>query len=169
MLWEHPAVKFLAWIIEKEDLAQFPKHAHAEDLLHVHAIENDRDLQKVFSKLEPVDLGVVSNFGIILSKTSIEKAAMGFVNTHFGLLPENPGRNPIQKVLTEQKQLTGATLHQVTPQVDSGPILGKPPESTGGQNHQADQCHHHALPLFHRVLLIASVPAAVDTRGRPGR
>ncbi len=45
------------------------------------------------------------------------------MNIHPSLLPKHKGLNPHQKVLDAGENMTGATLHIVTPEVDSGRIL----------------------------------------------
>ncbi|MFT7637780.1 MAG: methionyl-tRNA formyltransferase [Candidatus Omnitrophota bacterium] len=93
-----------------------------------HAIRSTRLIDKsclpdALESYGSFDLGLIANFGIILSNDLIKRAKYGFVNAHPGLLPHNKGRNPIEYTLNNKESQTGITLHQVTTQVDEGPIL----------------------------------------------
>ena len=70
-----------------------------------------------------MDLGVIANFGIILSAQNLVSTRRGFVNAHLGLLPDNPGRHPIRDAVEQEKRITGVTLHRAEIRVDSGPVI----------------------------------------------
>ena len=65
------------------------------------------------------ELIVVFGFGEKL----IPQEEKTIVNIHFGPLPENRGPDPIFWTLKEGKNLAYITIHQLTTDLDSGPIL----------------------------------------------
>jgi methionyl-tRNA formyltransferase len=113
--------RLAGWLVEEGDeIWSDGGSAPASAPLHV----KDRDsIQHLLESLAPLDLGVLTNFGVILSQENIATAANGFVNVHFGLLPGNPGRHPIKHSLDLGEEVTGLTLHRVTSEPDSGPVI----------------------------------------------
>ncbi len=91
----------------------------------IFSVSSPEEIQKALETLGAIDLGIVTNFGIILSKENLNLPRNGFVNLHLGLLPENPGRTPIQNALVKKMRVTGITLHRMTEAVDQGPIVDK--------------------------------------------
>ncbi len=72
-------------------------------------------------------LGVVIDFGIIISQDVIDAFPLGIINSHFSLLPEWRGADPITfSVLSGQKQ-TGVSLMLITAGLDEGPLLAQIP------------------------------------------
>ncbi len=118
-------MKFSAWIIEKEDLAD-PALGDAFRACAVpaYAVDGSAALSKTLAKLS-FDLGLIANFGLILGKEDLKTASGGFVNLHLGLLPEYPGRNPIQKALDASENTAGVTLHRAVERADAGPIIDR--------------------------------------------
>ncbi len=86
-------------------------------------VGNVRELEQALKELGPFDLGVIANFGIILSKECLSIPKEGFINAHMGLLPQYPGRLPIRSALEKGESVVGVTLHRVTEKVDEGPII----------------------------------------------
>lgn len=82
-------------------------------------------------------LAVLVDFGIIVSQKVIDFFPLGIVNSHFSLLPEWRGADPITfSILSGQKQ-TGVSLMLLVQKMDEGPILVQkaitisPNETTG--------------------------------------
>ncbi|HET6925149.1 MAG TPA: formyltransferase family protein [Candidatus Saccharimonadales bacterium] len=68
-------------------------------------------------------LGVLIDFGIIVSQKVIDSFPLGIVNSHFSLLPEWRGADPITfSILSGQKE-TGVSLMLLTAGLDEGPLL----------------------------------------------
>lgn len=85
---------------------------------------NKQDLDKLFAT-KPVssEVGIVIDYGIIISKAAIDYFPFGIVNSHFSLLPEWRGADPITfSILSGQKQ-TGVSLMLIVEKMDEGPIL----------------------------------------------
>jgi methionyl-tRNA formyltransferase len=72
-------------------------------------------------------VGILVDFGIIVSQTVINYFPLGIVNSHFSLLPEWRGADPITfSVLSGQKQ-TGISLMLLVEKMDEGPLLAQAP------------------------------------------
>jgi methionyl-tRNA formyltransferase len=70
-------------------------------------------------------LAVLIDFGIIVSQYAIDAFPMGIVNSHFSLLPEWRGADPITfSILSGQKE-TGISLMLLTAGMDEGPLLAQ--------------------------------------------
>jgi methionyl-tRNA formyltransferase len=68
-------------------------------------------------------LGVVIDYGYIINQDVINRFPLGIVNSHFSLLPEWRGADPITfAILSGQKQ-TGVSLMLITAGMDEGPLL----------------------------------------------
>ncbi|HEX3568050.1 MAG TPA: methionyl-tRNA formyltransferase [Candidatus Saccharimonadales bacterium] len=78
-------------------------------------------------------LGILIDFGIIVSQSVIDYFPLGIVNSHFSLLPEWRGADPITfSILSGQKQ-TGVSLMLLTAGMDEGPILAYAPYNLSPQ------------------------------------
>lgn len=72
-----------------------------------------------------VDLVAIAGFGTILSEPFVEAFGSHAVNTHPALLPAFKGWHAVRDALAAGVKLTGCTVHLVTEEVDSGPILAQ--------------------------------------------
>jgi phosphoribosylglycinamide formyltransferase-1 len=72
-----------------------------------------------------VDLVAIAGFGTILSKPFIDAYSGRAVNTHPALLPAFKGWHAVRDALEYGVKVTGTTVHLVTEDVDSGPILAQ--------------------------------------------
>jgi methionyl-tRNA formyltransferase len=68
--------------------------------------------------------GVLIDFGIIVSNQVIDSFPRGIVNSHFSLLPELRGADPISFALLEGKKTTGVSLMLLVEKMDEGPLIG---------------------------------------------
>lgn len=137
-----------ACVIEREDEEAKEFQVFADEsgcsLFTVHGRE---DLSSALRSAGEIDFGVIANFGVILTKEHLVLAKRGFVNAHLGLLPDYPGRHPIREAIKHGEQVTGVTLHRVTPEVDLGPVLDRRLVSLP---EKADGAH-----IFDRLSLVA--------------
>src|SRR5215212_2542346 len=72
-----------------------------------------------------VELVAIAGFGTILSKPFIDAYGGRAVNTHPALLPAFKGWHAVRAALEFGVKVTGTTVHLVTEDVDSGPILAQ--------------------------------------------
>jgi methionyl-tRNA formyltransferase len=83
---------------------------------------NSKDSVDLMRKFHP-DLILLSGAPII-SKAIIGIPRYGVLNPHYGITPRYAGNNPTYWPLFENRIFDiGYTIHQVVPQVDSGPIV----------------------------------------------
>jgi phosphoribosylglycinamide formyltransferase-1 len=72
-----------------------------------------------------IDLVAIAGFGTILSKPFVDAFGGRAVNTHPALLPSFKGWHAVRDALEFGVKVTGPTVHLVTEDVDSGPILAQ--------------------------------------------
>ena len=131
------SLEFLAENYNIEAVVTKPKPAHhkgdspvydlAEKLnIPVVTATNKSDLdQKMASLKFASKLGVIIDFGIIVSQEVIKKFGQGIVNSHFSLLPEWRGADPITYSLLSGQKTTGVSLMLLTAGMDEGPLLAQ--------------------------------------------
>lgn len=72
-----------------------------------------------------VDLIALAGFMRIIPSAFVARWAGRIVNIHPSLLPKYKGLHTQQQALDNGDTITGATVHLVTPKLDSGEILGQ--------------------------------------------
>ena len=70
-----------------------------------------------------VDLICLAGFMKILSSDFIRKFKKPILNIHPSLLPKYKGLNTHRRVIKNKDKFSGATVHSVTPKLDSGKII----------------------------------------------
>ena len=73
---------------------------------------------------ESIDVIALAGFMRIIPTSFVERWAGRMINIHPSLLPRHPGLRSHAAVLAAGETVTGCTVHQVTADLDSGPILG---------------------------------------------
>ena len=76
-------------------------------------------------KKKKIDLICLAGFMKILSENFIKSFSKPILNIHPSLLPSFRGLNTHQRALTAGCLIHGATVHQITKELDNGPILGQ--------------------------------------------
>ena len=69
-------------------------------------------------------IAVLIDFGIIVSQKVIDYFPLGIINSHFSLLPEWRGADPITFSILGGQKKTGVSLMVLTAGMDEGPLLG---------------------------------------------
>lgn len=98
----------------------------AESLgLPVHTVTNRRSLDELI-QTSPFqsEVAILIDFGIIVSQKSIDYFPFGIVNSHFSLLPEWRGADPITFAILSGQKATGVSLMLLVQAMDEGPLLG---------------------------------------------
>jgi formyltetrahydrofolate-dependent phosphoribosylglycinamide formyltransferase len=72
-----------------------------------------------------VELVAIAGFGTILSPSFVEAFGNRALNTHPALLPSFKGWHAVRDALAAGVDVTGCTVHLVTEDVDSGPIVAQ--------------------------------------------
>jgi methionyl-tRNA formyltransferase len=68
-------------------------------------------------------VGVLIDFGIIVSNQAISSFERGIVNSHFSLLPQWRGADPITFSILSGQKVTGVSLMLLVEKMDEGPLL----------------------------------------------
>lgn len=134
------SLELLAQDFEIEAVITKPKPPHhrgdfppvmtvAETLgLKIMTVASRRELDELFAT-KPVtsSLGVVIDFGLIISQEVIDYFPLGIVNSHFSLLPEWRGADPITFAILSGQEQTGISLMLIAAGLDEGPLLAQAP------------------------------------------
>ena len=101
--------------------------AYAQDHgLEILTCDSSSDLtNKFLTNRHDSTVGVVVDFGIIISQAVIDAFEMGIVNSHFSLLPKLRGADPISFALLEGLEETGVSLMQIVEKMDEGPLISQ--------------------------------------------
>ena len=86
--------------------------------------EFEQALINILNKYEP-DLVVLAGFMRILSELFVNKYQNKLINIHPSLLPKHKGLDTHRKVLENQDDYHGVTVHFVDNTLDGGPILAQ--------------------------------------------
>lgn len=107
---------------------KFPVIAVAEaNDLPLHTASNRRELDALMAEIGTdfrSQTAILLDYGIIVSRQVIDAFPLGIINSHFSILPEWRGADPITfSILSGQKQ-TGVSLMLLVEAMDEGPLLG---------------------------------------------
>lgn len=131
------SLEFLAENFNIEAVVTKPKPAHHKgdapvfDLagklnIPIITAANKTELDEKLSNSKFVSsMGLIIDFGIIVSNKVIDKFTKGIVNSHFSLLPEWRGADPITFSLLSGQKFTGVSLMLLVEAMDEGPILAQ--------------------------------------------
>lgn len=70
-------------------------------------------------------VGVLVDYGIIVSRQVIDAFPLGIVNSHFSILPEWRGADPITFSILSGQATTGVSLMVLVEKMDEGPLLAQ--------------------------------------------
>lgn len=87
---------------------------------------NAKELDSVIESLEiKSQIGLVIDFGVIVSPFAISRFKKGLINSHFSLLPRWRGADPITYCVLEGDKETGVSLMKIVPKLDDGPLIAQ--------------------------------------------
>jgi methionyl-tRNA formyltransferase len=87
---------------------------------------NKKELAQLFANHSfKSPLGLVVDYGIIISKSVIDSFPKGIVNSHFSLLPEWRGADPITFSILSGQRVTGVSLMLINERLDEGLLLAQ--------------------------------------------
>lgn len=85
---------------------------------------NKHELDEIiFSQQFRSPIGLVVDFGIIISQQVIDYFPLGIVNSHFSLLPQWRGADPISYTILSGQDKTGVSLMLIEPTLDTGMLI----------------------------------------------
>ena len=83
-----------------------------------------RELDNIISKRSfTSNIGVIIDYGVIVSKSVIDTFELGIVNSHFSLLPQWRGADPITFSILSGQSKTGVSLMVIEEGLDTGTLL----------------------------------------------
>lgn len=90
----------------------------------IHAVSTKQELDELFASSPfTSEVAILIDFGIIVSRSIIDFFPLGIINSHFSVLPEWRGADPITfAILSGQKQ-TGVSLMKLVEAMDEGPLI----------------------------------------------
>lgn len=92
--------------------------------LPVHTANTRHELDQLFTgKPFTSSAGVLIDFGIIVSGQVIDYFPQGIVNSHFSVLPEWRGADPITFAILSGQEMTGVSLMMLVEAMDEGPLI----------------------------------------------
>jgi len=127
---------------------------HTEVLPHTQfetRAEFDLALRDCINRFAP-DLVVLAGFMRVLTASFVQHFAGRLINIHPALLPAFPGLNTHQRAIDAGCQFAGATVHEVSVEVDQGRILAQavvpvlPDDDAGRLAHRVLMAEHRLYP-----------------------
>lgn len=92
--------------------------------LPLHFASNKKELDELFEATQfSSDTGIVVDYGVIISKEVIDHFPFGIVNSHFSLLPQWRGADPITFSILSGQEKTGVSLMVIEPALDTGKLI----------------------------------------------
>jgi methionyl-tRNA formyltransferase len=70
-------------------------------------------------------VGLVVDYGIIIPEKVLDSFPLGIVNSHFSLLPEWRGADPITFSILSGQKSTGVSLMKIAPELDTGDLIAQ--------------------------------------------
>lgn len=92
--------------------------------VQVYTVSSRRELDELITATPlKSNLGVLIDFGIIVSRTVIDAFELGIINSHFSVLPEWRGADPISFAVLSGQKTTGVSLMLIDEGMDTGKVL----------------------------------------------
>lgn len=129
------SLQLLARDFTIEAVVTKPRPAHHKDSFPVLDVARKLDLpiHEVISKKDLSDLcasnpfvspvGILIDFGIIITQDVIDYFPRGIVNSHFSVLPDLRGADPISFAILSGQKTTGVSLMLLVEAMDEGPLI----------------------------------------------
>lgn len=129
-------------------------------------VSTKQELDSLFSEDKITSkIGVLIDFGIIVSQKVINYFEYGIVNSHFSILPEWRGADPITFAILSGQKSTGVSLMLLVEKMDAGPLIAfekfEIPKSC-----DTPQLTEELILLSHRLLCLY-LPKYLDNEIEP--
>jgi methionyl-tRNA formyltransferase len=98
--------------------------------IKIYYVRDKNELKDLFEDrkiIANIRLGVLVDFGIIIPQFVLDAFKLGIINSHFSLLPEWRGADPITFAVLSGQPITGVSLMRVVRAMDEGPLLAQEP------------------------------------------
>lgn len=136
--------------------------------LAVHTVSTKGELSQLLANAPfSSKLGVLIDFGIIVGQDVIDYFEMGIINSHFSILPDLRGADPISFAILSGQDITGVSIMLLVEQLDEGPLLGYGEQPLDG--HETTPSLTESLIDLSNSLLAHELPRYMDglTQGVP--
>jgi methionyl-tRNA formyltransferase len=70
-------------------------------------------------------IGLVIDYGVIIQPDVIDSFPLGILNSHFSLLPQWRGADPLSFAILSGQEQTGVSLMRIDEKMDEGPLLAQ--------------------------------------------
>jgi methionyl-tRNA formyltransferase len=131
------SLRLLVQSFDIEAVVTKPRPAHhkgpvpvidlAESLdLPLYTVEDKKAVAELVDKRPFTSrIAVLIDFGIMVPEQAIDYFPLGIVNSHFSLLPEWRGADPITFSILSGQERTGVSLMILVPAMDEGPLIAQ--------------------------------------------
>lgn len=96
-------------------------------------------------------VGLVVDYGLIIPKTVIDSFPKGIINSHFSLLPQWRGADPITQAIVSGATKTGVSLMLIEEGLDTGPLIAQFPLPLS-DNITIDQLEKQLVKLSNKLI-----------------
>lgn len=110
-------------------------------------------------------LGVIIDYGVIVSQATIDSFELGILNSHFSLLPQWRGADPISFAVLSGDKKTGVSLMLIEPSLDTGKILVQ--KSLGVEPNDTTPTLTDKLITLSNQLLFDYLPLYLESKIKP--
>jgi methionyl-tRNA formyltransferase len=123
----------------------------------VHTVTNRKELDELIAEKKfHSKMGVLIDFGIIVSRKVIDYFPLGIINSHFSILPDLRGADPITFAILSGQKMTGVSLMFLVEAMDEGPLHGYGEQPLDGK--ETTPLLTHQLILLSNALLKHELP-----------
>jgi methionyl-tRNA formyltransferase len=163
----------IEFVITKKMPAHFRGAAPVEGLAKAHNLPvlfaNARtELDKIIADNKPQSrLGVVVDYGVIISEKTINYFPLGIINSHFSRLPQWRGADPISFAILSGQKSTGVSLMLIAPELDTGKLIAQ--RSLKIANQDTTPSLTDKLINLSNKLLIEYIPKYINGQIKPRR
>jgi methionyl-tRNA formyltransferase len=176
------SLRLLAQVFTIQAVITKPRPAHhhgpvpvlelAETLqLQAHTVTNKKDLNALIATdpFPQIRLAVLIDFGIIVSQKIIDYFPLGIINSHFSILPEWRGADPITFAILSGQKTTGVSLMMLVEAMDEGPLVayGEQPMNAFTTPVTTPMLTDKLIQLSH-TLLLNSLPRVLSGESKGG-
>ncbi len=120
----------------------------------------ETDLLKLIKRLSP-DYICLAGYMLIIGEKIIEAFQNKIINIHPSLLPSFKGLNAQKQAINAGVKWTGCTVHFVTKELDSGPIICQEVIKID-KNDTAESLSERLLPIEHKTYVEALIKIATQ-------
>lgn len=122
---------------------------------------NKKELTTLFVR-KPFEssIGIVIDYGIIIEQPVLDYFPFGIINSHFSLLPEWRGADPITFSILSGQAETGVSLMRIVAALDEGPVLAQ--EKLVIQPADTSQSLTQKLIQLSHTMLVQYLPGYIE-------